>query len=26
VRAENHRVVVVLSRCDCGSDDGAEAH
>jgi hypothetical protein len=26
VRAENHRVVVVLSRCDCGSDDGAEVH
>jgi hypothetical protein len=26
VRAENHRLVVVLSRCDCGSDDGAEAH
>jgi hypothetical protein len=25
VRAENHRVVVVLSRCDCGSDD-ADAH
>jgi hypothetical protein len=25
VRAENHRVVVVLSRCDCGSDD-TEAH
>jgi hypothetical protein len=21
VRAENHRVIVVLSRCDCGSDD-----
>jgi hypothetical protein len=27
VRAENHRLIVVLSRCDCGSDDdGAEAH
>jgi hypothetical protein len=27
VRAENHRVVIVLSRCDCGSDDTeAEAH
>jgi hypothetical protein len=26
VRAENHFLVVVLSRCDCGSDDGAEAH
>jgi hypothetical protein len=27
VRAESNRVVVVLSRCDCGSDDdGAEAH
>jgi hypothetical protein len=27
LRAENHRVIVVLSRCDCGSDDdGAEAH
>jgi len=25
VRAENHRVIVVLSRCDCGSDD-TEAH
>jgi hypothetical protein len=25
VRAENHRVIVVLSRCDCGSNDD-EAH
>jgi len=25
VRAENHRLVVALSRCDCGSDD-ADAH
>ena len=25
VRAENHRLIVVLSRCDCGSDD-TEAH
>jgi len=25
-RAENHRLIVVLSRCDCGSDDGAETH
>jgi hypothetical protein len=25
VRAENHRVVVVLSRCDCGSSDDTEA-
>jgi len=25
VRAESNRVVVVLSRCDCGSDD-TEAH
>ena len=25
VRAENHRLIVVLSRCDC-DDDGAEAH
>jgi hypothetical protein len=25
-RAENSRVVIVLSRCDCGSDDSAEAH
>jgi hypothetical protein len=27
LRAENHQVIVVLSRCDCGSDDdGAEVH
>jgi hypothetical protein len=27
VRAENRSLIVVLSRCDCGSDDdGAEAH
>jgi hypothetical protein len=26
-RAENHRLIVVLSRCDCGgSDNGVEAH
>jgi hypothetical protein len=26
-RAENHSLIIVLSRCDCGSDDdGAEAH
>ena len=26
LRAESKRLIVVLSRCDCGSDDGVEAH